>query len=115
MQQLQSNIGMYLCDLKEENLLITHSEELIGYVLVLTDLGGAFCRQVDPLRVYSDYYTPLYADMEIRRKHLSQADHVHTESEMVQNELFTLCRMVQRIIIYSVADKQLRMKMNRLF
>ncbi len=36
-------IGVSLCDTKEQNILIRFSKEHIGYVLALTDLGGVYC------------------------------------------------------------------------
>ena len=45
-------IGMSLCDMKEENILITYSREKMGYVPVLTDLGGVYCKELDENRLY---------------------------------------------------------------
>jgi hypothetical protein len=47
MQRLWKEAGLCLCDTKEENILITYSNQgLGGYKLILTDLGGAYCTKV---------------------------------------------------------------------
>ncbi len=47
MQRLWKEARLCLCDNKEENILITYSnQDLGGYKPILTDLGGAYCRKV---------------------------------------------------------------------
>jgi serine/threonine protein kinase len=48
MRKLHS-IGVSLCDTKEQNILIKYSssQQEMGYVPVLTDLGGIFCKNID--------------------------------------------------------------------
>ncbi len=48
MQRLWKEAGLCLCDSKEDNILITYSNQgLGGYRLILTDLGGAYCKKVN--------------------------------------------------------------------
>ena len=57
-----AEIGLSLCDLKEENLLIKFSKEVIGYVPMLTDLGAAHCVEVNPESTYPMGRTCNYFD-----------------------------------------------------
>lgn len=103
MEQIQQQCQMYLCDLKEVNVLIKFSKKAIGYVSVFTDLGGMFCKALDPERSYCDFYTPVYSDERLIHR-MDDIGYIPSESEMIQNELFTLCRMVQRIMVMSIKD-----------
>jgi hypothetical protein len=38
-----NKIGVSHCDTKDQNILIKFSEEELGYVPILTDLGGVYC------------------------------------------------------------------------
>jgi hypothetical protein len=64
MQKLSINASMSLCDTKEENILIKYSAEgLGGYKPILTDLGSAYCKQVDkqanyPVAYSCNYFNP---------------------------------------------------------
>jgi hypothetical protein len=47
MLRLWKDAGLCLCDTKEDNILITYSNQgLGGYKPIITDLGAAYCTKV---------------------------------------------------------------------
>jgi hypothetical protein len=56
-----------LCDTKEQNILITYSNQgLGGYKPILTDLGSVYCRKVYSEATYPVAYTSTYFDQKTK-------------------------------------------------
>ena len=61
-------IGVSLCDTKGANILMKYDLEKMGYLPVITDLGGMYCPAIDANRLYAEFYTPLYFDKRLMDK-----------------------------------------------
>jgi hypothetical protein len=66
MMRLWKDLQLCLCDTKEQNILIVYSSQgLGGYMPILTDLGAAYCKQVDVNATYPVAYTAHYFDPQV--------------------------------------------------